>query len=183
MSSFGFCIAWFLQPKVTMWCRLAFILLSLVLTASPTGASDQTADISELVQSGDMMIQDGREAVRSRFVPNTGAGRRTLLPPLRLFFSERPMIFFPAQLHTLILHLRRGLILWDPVQSTNSLRSLLAVVCGHYHPAPTNFFSRPALLNFPGEPIYVDFTKNQWCEGYASSFWCIIPAELMLRET
>lgn len=39
-----------------------------------TGVSDQTGDISELVQSRDMMIQDGGEAVRSRFVPNTGAG-------------------------------------------------------------------------------------------------------------
>lgn len=39
-----------------------------------TGVSDLTRDISELIQSGDMMIHNGGEGVRSRFVPNTGAG-------------------------------------------------------------------------------------------------------------
>lgn len=64
--------------------------------SSLIGISDQTRDISELVQSGDMMTQDGVEGVRSGFVPNTGAGAdsqdsisgRTLLPSLRLFFQR-----------------------------------------------------------------------------------------------
>lgn len=172
---------WFLQHKVTMWRQLAFIFLSLVLSLGHLWAGTERGH-------DDPRWRGGRQICPQHWCWCWSTDVDSNTPAVtQAGFSERSIIFFSCAATHFASTFKT---LADPLGHCSKHKQPLkpphCCVCGRYHPAPTNFFNCPALLNFPdvfsGEPTYVDFTQNQWCEGCASSFWCIIPTELVLIE-